>query len=167
VAGAAREWGPTVGGLRLPLDHGTLNTVATPDALTYTYAALADRVEAVLGTRPALSTLRTAATRAALGWDYPPRVTAGMPSPLPSTPPAPTRFDASQIEIWLASHPWKRQHQALEQITEIAAGPQAPLRAAVAAARASGASWTAITDALNAGGWPHSRAWAYKTFRDL
>lgn len=143
--------------------------VAPREDPTYGYPQLAARIEEVLGVRPALSTLRTAGARADRGlvWS-PPRITAGMPRPLPSSPPAPARFRVDDVEAWLETHPWRVQEQALEKVTTAcAAGGQPQLRAAVRQAREVGASWSAVTGALRAGGWPHGRAWTHRLFRDL
>lgn len=146
--------------------RATLTFVAR-ETPTYSYPDLADRIAEVLGTRPALSTLRSASAREQRPLDYPPRLTAGMPRPIPSTPPAPARFRIREVEQWLATHPWVRQRAALDDVTAAAAGTEEQLQAAVAQARAAGASWTALTAALQAGGWPHGRAWTHRLFRDL
>jgi alkylhydroperoxidase/carboxymuconolactone decarboxylase family protein YurZ len=133
----------------------------------YGYLEIAEQLEAHLGVRPALSTLRAAATRAGSALDYPPRVTAGMPPPLtPRTLPA--RFDADAIDRWIRRHPWRAQQQRLTALTAAAATNQPQqLEGAVAAARDAGVSWTAITTALRGGGWPYSRARTHQLFRDL
>jgi len=135
-------------------------------ARIYGYLEIAHQLEKHLGVRPALSTLRTAATRAATDVDYPPRITAGMPPPLtPRTLPA--RFDADAVDRWIRRHPWRTQQQRLADLTTAATGDQPHLEAAVAAARDAGASWTAITTALHAGGWRYSRTRTHQLFRDL
>lgn len=134
---------------------------------TYDYPQLAERIEAVLGVRPALSTLRTATARATRAQDYPPRITAGMPAPLqPRTSPA--RFRAEDIESWLQTHPWRLQKQALMELTAAAATlDEAAATQAVAAARVAGASWSAVTEALQRGGWTIRRARVYQLFREM
>lgn len=118
----------------------------------YGYVQIADRIHEELGIRPALSTLRAGAARKGLAVDYPPRITAGMPAPLPPRT-HPARFDADVIR----NHPWRTQRERLDVLTHTASRDTEGLRRTVADARAAGGSWSAITTALRAGGWPHAR----------
>ena len=123
---------------------------------TYGYLELADLIEQQLGIRPSLSTLRSAAARPA-DPALSARLTTGMPQPLPPhTKPA--RFDADAIDDWLAHHPLLT--------TAVGHDDTNAIPHAVTQARKAGASWSAITTALQAGGWPHGRTWAYRIYKD-
>lgn len=132
----------------------------------YSYGQLADRIEQELGVRPALSTLRAAAARASSARDYPPRITAGMPAPLPPRT-HPARFAVTEVDSWLRHHPWRVQQERLAILTRAVPRGPARVKEAVVKARAAGASWTAVTAALQAGGWPYGRAHTHQLFRNL
>lgn len=109
-----------------------------------TYEQLADRIEAELGRRPALSTLRAAqATRTRRQRS---NLTSGMPAPLPDRDSRRrTVFDGAAVDTWLRTHPRTqiRQHQQ-----QLAHTPRDARPAAVAMARAAGLSWQQIADAF-------------------
>ena len=142
---------------------------------TYGYKELADRIEAVVGERPSLSSLRAerAAYSRGLGQrGKRPRITAEMPHPMRSdSPTAAARFSVSAIEAWLARHPrlmWDRAVQ--EAGTRLAAGDD--VEAVVAGALRDGISWSVITRLLNehaeaVGGTPITKAGVHKKFRHL
>lgn len=118
---------------------------ATPMSDRLTYAQVADRIEAALGERPALSAL-----------------TAGMPSPTPGDPGSPSLFEAAAIDSWLANHP---RHAWPRLLEDLAAAAPEQRSAAVAAARAAGISWQRIVDAINAAdGTTWTRQWAQQKF---
>lgn len=137
---------------------------------TYSYAALADRIEQVLGERPSLSALRAAAAkeRAAGSSLARPRVTIGMPAPLHGTSKtAPAVFDVDEVEQWLADHPRLRWQREVDEMS-------ASLRRGVveeqvvAAALASGLPWRTITTQLNAhDGRGRTVAGIHKRYRHL
>lgn len=119
---------------------------------TYSYAALADRIEEVLGERPSRSALRAASakdrgTGAALAR---PRATIGMPAPLHGTSrTAPAVFDVDEIEQWLANHPRLRWQRAVDEMA-VSLARGADEEQVVAAAVTSGLPWRTITAQLNA-----------------
>lgn len=124
---------------------------------TYTYAELAERIESILGVRPAPSTLRAAAAEARRtpANQSRPRLTMGMPLPLSDSPPGkPVRFSAAETEEWLAQHPWREWTAVRDSLVQSAAAATAPeqLEKAVAEARTGGMSWRQITEVLNAHG---------------
>jgi hypothetical protein len=128
-----------------------------------TYALLADRIEAELGVRPALSTLRAAAADSNRG-NPGTRLTAGMPAPL-KTPDARgrTQFSAAAVDRWLARHPRRRIRREQDRL---AATPAAQRARAVAHARAAGLSWAHIATALGeADARTYSRQWAQQRYR--
>jgi len=135
---------------------------------TYGYLELADLIEQQLGIRPSLSTLRSAAARPA-DPALSARLTTGMPQPLPPhTKPA--RFDADAIDDWLDHHPMLthriRDQRLHDLTTAVGHSDTNAIPHAVTQARKAGASWSAITTALQAGGWPHGRTWAYRIYKD-
>lgn len=135
---------------------------------TYSYEELADRIEQVLGERPSRSALRAAAAkeRIARSTQSVPRLTAGMPRPLPApTRTAPAAFSAEQVEAWLANHPRLVHDQALRQLSAaLARGDD--VETAVHQARSTGLSWRAITAALSEhDGQPRSVAGVHKRYR--
>ena len=79
-------------------------------------------------------------------------------------------FDADAIDDWLDHHPLLTHHirdQRLHDLTTaVGHGDTNAIPHAVARARKAGASWSAITPALQAGGWPHGRTWAYRIYKD-
>lgn len=116
---------------------------------TYRYPDVAARIEAVLGVRPSLTTLRAAAaeqTRTGLRPGHE-RITAGLPRPLPTPPGVAAEFDQAAIEEWLADHPrLRRARAAAAAAAAIAAGDVET--AVVAQARAAGVSWARIVEIL-------------------
>ncbi len=126
-----------------------LDTVETrPD---YSYEDLADRIEAVLGERPSLSSLRAAPAEdqrrgAKKGR---PRITAGMPRPRPSaTRTSPARFAPEDIEAWLADHP-RRRWDAARQLAGERLAQGHDEEEAVRLALEDGLSWAAIAEVLS------------------
>ena len=148
-------------------------TTRTPR--TYGYTELADRIEAVLGQRPSLSTLRAARTTSDRGQvesRMKPRLTAGMPLPMPSdSPTAPARFLARDVEKWLTKHPILRWVHAADVARErLAAGESE--EAVVAAALRDGLSWSLITELINeradaTGGPTWAKSGIHKKYRHL
>lgn len=136
---------------------------------TYTYRQLADRIEAVLGRRPSVSTLRaaTATTRRTTTSQSRPRLTLGMPPPEPApTRTAPARFDAAKVEAWLATHPLRRWLAADADYRAALRDPTRPIDATIALARRRGLTWTQITTGLHDEcGDRRSRAGIYKAYR--
>ena len=118
---------------------------------TYGYAEIAERIADVLGEgeRPSLSTLRGAAAQArrtsAPGTR--PRITLGMPDPLPHARTAPARFDVVDVEQWLATHPLRRWLRAVEELHQelLRAGET---EQAIRRALEAGLSWRQITKVL-------------------
>ncbi len=112
---------------------------------TYTLTQVADRLEAVFGQRPALSTLRSAQfeeTRVTA--PKPPiRITAGMPRPAETAPEL--RYWATEIEAWLRNHPRKINEAAIDKFRRAAVRNRP---AAVASARAEGVSWAQVAQVL-------------------
>lgn len=135
---------------------------------TYGYRQLADRIEEVLGTRPSPSSLRAAAAAARRtgGTQSPPRLTAGMPAPLPRTSATdPAAFPADQVEQWLAHHPRLAWRAAVQRAADALHGGADPADV-VAAARAAGLSWRTITALLaEQGAAPRSTAGVHKRYR--
>lgn len=127
-----------------------------------TYAQVADRIEAALGERPALTTLRDAVSRS----DSLPaplsRITAGMPVPTPGDPGSPSLFKASEVDAWLAGHP---RREWPELLAAIAQTDHSSRGSAVINARAAGISWQAIADTINAtDGTNFTRQWAQQKY---
>ena len=121
-------------------------------AARYTYAVLADRIEDVLGERPSRSALRSAPAEARRTGSAMarPRVTVGMPSPVPApSRTSPAEFDAAEVEEWLAAHPRLRWQRAVASITRSLAEGM-PEEQVVAAALKDGLPWRTITGELNA-----------------
>lgn len=127
-----------------------------------TYAEVAARIEAVLGERPSLTTLRDAASRAATLPNPRNRVTAGMPRPTPGPPGSPSLFDAAEVDAWLASHPRRTWSDLRAAIADAKPEERA---AAVASARAAGISWQTVADVINAAdGTDFTRQWAQQKY---
>ncbi|GAA4995374.1 hypothetical protein GCM10023317_24570 [Actinopolymorpha pittospori] len=126
--------------------------VSTDRPATYSYKELAARIEQVLGERPSLSALRAAAAqgRRTSSTLSRPRLTVGMPAPLPPTSrTAPAAFSAEAVEAWLQDHPRLAWNQAMSEIHDaLARGDD--VEAVVGKALADGLSWRHITAALNA-----------------
>lgn len=127
---------------------------------TLSYDELADRIEAVLGERPALVTLRTAVARPSRR-KVSPSLTAGLPAPVTAAGTRP-RFSARAVEEWLAHHPRRRQEELMAQI--IAATPDRRDQV-ITAARDEGLSWEAIAEAAGqAVGTTYSKQWAQQKY---
>ena len=126
--------------------------VTNEPAVRYTYAVLAARIEEVLGERPSKSALRSAAAEARRTGSAMarPRVTLGMPHPVPArSRTSPAEFDAAEVEEWLAAHPRLRWQRAVASITRsLAAGM--PEEQVVAVALHDELPWRTITAELNA-----------------
>lgn len=138
--------------------------------VTYGYAELANRIEQVLGERLTRSTLRSAVSQNRRGRPVQtrPRMTAGMPAPLPApSRTAPARFDVAAVEAWLSEHPRLRWNTArAEALQALAAG--ASIDSVVAAGVAAGLSWRHLTAVLNEfDGGQRSVAGVHKRFRRL
>ena len=128
-----------------------------------TYPQVADRIEAALGVRPALSTLRAAAAVSSRGTTRT-RLTAGMPGPVGRQGDSgPALFELTAIDRWLARHP-RRQLRRLQE--RLIAAPLARRPQAVARALHAGLSWQEIADALGeADGTTYSRQRVHFRYR--
>lgn len=120
------------------------------DAPTLSYADLADLLELHFGVRPALVTLRAAAQRQK-GPAAPGRaagstasITAGIPAPLPDR----QGFDAADVAVWIADHPWRARATAYERLSDTSATEPEQRQAAVKAAREAGLSWSDVARAI-------------------
>lgn len=113
---------------------------------TYDRAALADRMEAVLGTRPTRSQLDKAPKVAErpIGRGRA-RLTAGMPAPDPSG-----RWRADDVEAWLARHPALELQRDIATITAAYANAHSDRERhdIVGAARRRGRTWAQIASAI-------------------
>lgn len=118
---------------------------------TYTYAQVAERIAEVLGVRPSPATLRAAgaSSRRHGRTDSRVRLTAGLPAPVLQTPGHPTRFDAEQIEAWLANHPRLGRARAIATYHGLLGRPEVVEEEAVAYALRQGLSWTQIAGGLH------------------
>ena len=138
--------------------------------VTYGYAELANRIEQVLGERLTCSTLRSAVSQNRR--DRPvqtrPRLTAGMPAPLPApSRTAPARFDGAAVEAWLSEHPRLRWNAARQEVLQALVGG-ASIDSVVTAGVAAGLSWRHLTAVLNDFDHGHrSVAGVHKRFRHL
>lgn len=141
------------------------------DQRTYGYRELAGRIEEELGVRPSLSALRAAATaeRRAATTHSRPRVTAGMPQPLPrGHRTAPALFPAQQVEQWLATHPRRRWKSAVATYRSALQDTSLSTEQAVAVGREHGLSWSQITEGLReVRRDTRVRAAIYKAYRHL
>lgn len=137
---------------------------------TYDYEQLVARIEAVLGERPSTSALRAAAAqqRRTANPRTKARLTAGMPPPLPATSrTSPARFDAEEIESWLASHPRLAWQQATEQARD-GLRHGGDTEQVIAQALRAGLSWRTITALLiEHDGRPRTMAGVHKHYRHL
>lgn len=137
------------------------------DAETYTYQQVADRIEAVFGARPSLSTLRAAGAKSSSGTDARVRITAAMPEPVSRREGGTTLFDQEEIERWLEAHPRRVQHQSV-QVFEKLLQREGVSQEAVAFARGQGLSWEQIRKAISsATGEKHSKSSLHARFRHL
>jgi hypothetical protein len=138
---------------------------------TYTYRQVAERMEQVLGGRPALSSLRAASSEARRTKSVRrrPRLTLGMPAPQPArSRTAPALFSQAEIEHWLTHHPRVQFLTSYRALVAAAAGPAKNLDAAVARARRDGLSWQHVAEALSEGsGITRSRSWAHLTYQHV
>lgn len=137
---------------------------------SYSYTDLADRIEAVLGVRPALSTLRAAAAKDRRTHGLRPRhdrLTAGMPPARETGPRGRAGFDADQVEQWLADHPrLLKQHARIAAQTALSRGDQEI--DVVREARASGLPWLQIAELLTGhDGKPRTRQGLIKRYQAL
>lgn len=137
---------------------------------TYGYEELAARIEEVLGERPSRSALRAAWSqerRTELTLSRP-RVTVGMPQPLPSPArTAPAFFDVEEIERWLARHPRLVWRQAVEE-TSRALGRGDDVELVISRALTQGLSWRTITALLvEHDGQARSVSGVHKRYRHL
>ncbi len=126
----------------------------------YSYDDVRRRIHQVLGVEVATSTLRAARAREGRART---RITGGMPTPLPENAPlfVPVRFEAAAVEDWLATHPLRRQQDALLAI-QSCTGDRRP---AVDQARAAGVSWARIAAAIaEAESRPYSAQAAHKRY---
>jgi len=135
---------------------------------TYGYDELATRIEQVLGERPSRSILRAGPTVADRATRFPGRLTAGMPHPLPATSrTAPARFDADQVDAWLATHPRVAFQRAVDETGQLMRDPTITTAAAVARARELGLTWSTITQLLGAERHDtRTRAAIHKAYRE-
>lgn len=127
-----------------------------------TYPEVAARIDQVLGIRPATATLRAAAAtghRPGRGT----AITTGMPLPCAVRDSAGrARFDAVEIDRWLAQHPQLRIRRQLQALT---AAPRPARAEAVATARAAGLSWQEIAEACGAAdNTTYTRQWAQQRY---
>lgn len=125
---------------------------ASPAAATYSYVEVADRIEEVLGERPSLSSLRaeSAAVKRVRALKARPRLTAGLPAPLPAVSrTTAARFDVDEVEAWLSTHPRRVWEESLARSRDaLAAGWS--VGEVVRQAREDHLSWQQITAILNA-----------------
>lgn len=147
------------------MPHETLRRVSDD---TIGYRELADRIEVALGHRPALATLRAASstTRRTPGVRPRPRITVGMPAPLPAEHrTTPARFRVDDVDAWLHDHPLRAANRHTAEFRErIAAGVDEGQ--AVALARADGLTWRQITaELISLDGKPRSVAGVHKRHR--
>jgi len=137
---------------------------------TYGYEQLADRIEQVLGDRPSLSALRAASakersTQATLSR---PRLTVGMPVPLPSASrTALATFSAVAVEEWLRHHPRLGWNRAISDArARLAAG--VTVEEVISVGLSRGLSWRTLTTLLNEhDGRSRSVSAVHKRYRHL
>lgn len=161
--------GSTLAHLLRFVNSGVVRRLATVSS-TYGYNDIARRLGQVLGENVAVATLRAAAatTRRTRATSSQPRLTAAMPSPLPSSSPtAPARFDADEVEAWLADHPRLVWARAVEKLDQVLTDPDICDEDAVTLALAAGLSWRQITDAWNRRRPARTVAGLHKKFRHL
>lgn len=147
----------------------------TDEPRTYGYKELADRIAAVLGEHPSLSSLRAARaaqSRRIAESHLRPSVTAGMPRPLPAdSRTAAARFSAEAVEAWLSGHPRTQWDRAERDARERLAADE-DVEQVVDGALRAGLSWSVITQLLNehavvTGGRTMSKAGVHKKYRRL
>lgn len=136
----------------------------------YDYDQVVDRIEEVLGERPSKSALRAeAAQRRRTNTPLArPRLTLGLPPPLPATSrTSPAAFPAAAIEAWLRTHPRLTWVQAMNTAQQRLASGEVE-EDVIAGCLAAGLSWRNITVALNAhDGRSRSTAGVHKRYRHL
>jgi hypothetical protein len=144
--------------------------VSEPRRATYGYEELAARIEQVLGERPSPSALRAARaqSRRTESTLTKPRLTVGMPAPLPApSRTAPAAFDVEDVERWLAGHPRVAWNQAVAQAEQALARGE-DVESVISQALAHGLSWRTITTVLvEHDGQSRSTAGLHKRYRHL
>jgi hypothetical protein len=144
--------------------------VSEPRRATYGYEELAARIEQVLGERPSPSALRAARaqSRRTESTLTKPRLTVGMPAPLPApSRTAPAAFDVEDVERWLAGHPRVAWKQAVAQAEQALARGE-DVESVISQALAHGLSWRTITTVLvEHDGQSRSTAGVHKRYRHL
>ncbi len=144
--------------------------MSEPRRATYGYEELAARIEQVLGERPSPSALRAARAqgRRTESTLTKPRLTVGMPAPLPaSSRTAPAAFDVEEVERWLAGHPRVAWNQAVAQAEQALARGE-DVESVISQALAHGLSWRTITTVLvEHDGQSRSTAGVHKRYRHL
>lgn len=109
-----------------------------PALLTYTQVA--DKIAAALGTRPSISTLRTAHSGRG-------GIVDGLPAPIhPRHGNRSPLFSEDDIDTWLANHPRRARER---QIQHLSKQPPEARFDAVAHARAAGLSWADVAQAIS------------------
>lgn len=144
--------------------------MSEPRRATYGYEELAARIEQVLGERPSPSALRAARaqSRRTESTLTKPRLTVGMPAPLPApSRTAPAAFDVEDVERWLAGHPRVAWNQAVAQAEQALARGE-DVESVISQALAHGLSWRTITTVLvEHDGQSRSTAGVHKRYRHL
>lgn len=144
--------------------------MSEPRQATYGYEELAARIEEVLGERPSRSVLRAARaqSRRTESTLTKPRLTVGMPAPLPApTRTSPAAFDVDEVERWLAGHPRLAWNHAVDQ-AERALERGDDVELVISRALADGLSWRTITTLLvEHDGHARSTAGVHKRYRHL
>lgn len=132
-----------------PTGGSVHSTPVSSQQRTYGYAEIAERIAAALGERPSLSTLRAASaqTRRTSTPKARPRLTLGMPQPLPHARTAPAQFDAAEVDRWLANHPLRGWLAAVEQLRQDLQ-TTGETEGTIARALQAGLSWRQITRIL-------------------
>ena len=144
--------------------------MSEPRRATYGYEELAARIEQVLGELPSPSALRAARAqgRRTESTLTKPRLTVGMPAPLPApSRTAPAAFDVEDVERWLAGHPRVAWNQAVAQAEQALARGE-DVESVISQALAHGLSWRTITTVLvEHDGQSRSTAGLHKRYRHL
>lgn len=130
------------------------------DERTLSYDELADRIEAVLGERPALVTLRTAVVRPSRR-KVSSSLTAGLPAPVASVGNRPG-FSVDVVEEWLAHHPRLRRAELMQRIIEATPEDRDQV---IISVREEGLSWGAIAEAAGtAARTTYTKQWAQQKY---
>ncbi len=144
--------------------------MSDPRQATYGYEELASRIEDVVGERPSRSSLRAAPAQArrAESTLTKPRLTVGMPAPLPgASRTAPAAFDVDEVERWLAEHPRLAWNRAVDEARR-ALDQGVDLELVITRALGRGLSWRTITTLLvEHDGLARSTAGVHKRYRHL